>query len=329
MKEPVVVDSAEAFLSALDSIKGSQTVIPRFKGWPVFHVEIEGDRYQGTLTPKLMAGFVEFHEQVLRAYAEIRYGSPSLAKLTNLEKTELELIFQISKGSTDGKGPLDEVLNKIFSALPMNKMTGGQVTALLIVAVMCFAGYHVFSEWNQSDLEKARLAASHQAADTNAKIVGKLADVISSHNLPQEAVRMRDRATEGYRAIVIGAPDASSIDIQGHQYNADELDKIRAQEPPDRTRSERREDVYIEMVKRNPEYLSLTLRLPNEEYTFPGRVELSTFDPEKVNDLFDAIRDSKPIRLFHYSVQETDRIVRTSVLAVDDVTKPKEAAPRG
>lgn len=323
MKEPIVVDSAEAFLRALDSIKGGQTVVPRFKGWPVFHVKIEGDRYEGTLTPKLMIGFVEFHEQVLRAYAEIRYGSPSLAKLTNLEKAELDLIFQISKGSTDGEGPLDDILNKILSALPMNNMTGGQVTAFLIVAVLSFGGYHIFSEWNQTDLDKASLAATQHTADTNAKIVGKLADVISRNNLPAEAVRMRDRATEGYRAIVIGAPDASSIDIQGHQYNADELEKIRAQEPTDRSRAERREDVYIEMIKRTPEYLSLTLRLPNEEYTFPGRVELSTFDPDKVDDLFDAIRDSKPIRLFHYSVQEPDRIVRTTVLAVDDVTKSK------
>lgn len=321
MKEPTVVTNAETFLAAVNELKGSSLTVPRFDGWPSFHVEIEGDRYKGTMTPKLMLGFVEFHEQLMRAYAEIRYGSPVLTRLTGAEKAELDLVFQISKGCTDGKASLSDIINAILAALPMNKMSGAQVAAFLIVAVLSFGGYHVFSEWNETDLEKARLTAGQTTQDTNAKIIGKLADVISGNNMTTEAARVRDRASEGYRAIVSGAPDADSMEIQGHHYNADELEHIRAQEPKDRVRSERREDVYIEMVKRNNDYLSLTLRLPEEEYTFSGRVELSTFDPDKLDRLFDAIKHAKPIRLFHYGVMENGRILRTVVLAVDDISK--------
>ncbi|MFV3332188.1 hypothetical protein ACNFIA_14750 [Pseudomonas sp. NY15437] len=320
MKEAMIVDSAEAFLEAISAMKGNSVVLPIFKGWPNFHVEIEGDRYKGTLTPRLMMGLVEFHEQLLRAYAEVRYGSPVLTRLTHAEKAELDLIFEISKGCTDGKSPLDEFLNKILSALPMNKMSGGQVTAFLIVAVLSFAGYHVFSEWNANDLEKARFEADQKTAELNAKVVGKLADALAGNNFTTEAARVRDRASEGYRAIVSSAPDATSMEIQGQHFNADELEHIRAQEPKDRVRSERREEVLIEMIKRNQDYLALTLRLPEEEYSFPGRVELSTFDPDKLDRLFDAIKHAKPIRLFHYSVMENGRILRTSVLAVDDVS---------
>lgn len=324
MKEAVVVDSAASFLEVISSMRGHSATLPVFRGWPSFHVEIEGDRYRGTMTPKLMLGFVEFHEQLLRAYAEIRYGSPALTRLTVAEKTELDLVFQISKGCTDGKASLDEVINKLLAALPMSKMTGAQVATFLIVAVLSFAGYHVFSEWNANDLEKARLAASQAQGDVNARIAEKLADVIAGGSMTTEAARVRDRASEGYRAIVSAAPDADSMEIQGHHYNADELEHIRAQEPKDRVRSERREDLLVEMVKRNQDYLSLTLRLPGEEYTFPGRVELSTFDPEKIDRLFDAIKHNKPVRLFHFSVMENGRILRTAVLAVDDVTSSKK-----
>ncbi|MBC9743258.1 hypothetical protein IBL38_08150 [Pseudomonas syringae pv. syringae] len=327
MKDVVFVDSAEAFLGAIESMPDVDFVVPVFKGWPVFDVTIRGDRYEKTLTPKLMIGFIEFQDQLLRAYTELKYGSPSLQKLTQEEKDDLELIFQISKGSTNGQGGLDEALNKLLSALPMKKMSGGQVTAFLIVAVLSFAGYKVFVEWNQADLEKAKLASADKGAQTQTALVGKLAEALVSQKLPNEAVVAKERATEGYRSIIAGAPDASSIDIQGDHYNADELAMIRAQNVIPKSRLERREDVYIDMVKRHPTYLSLTLRLPGESYTFPGRVELDKFDQEKVNDLFDALRDASPLRVFHHSVEISGRITRTDVLAVDDVTSSSAPPP--
>lgn len=287
MSDVAVVDGPESFLAALDRIDFIGESFPVFKGWPNFDVKVDGDRYQGTLTPKLMAGLIEFQDQLLRAYAEIRYGSSSIGKLSAADKADLEIVLAITKGSTNGQGPLDDVLNKIISALPMNKMSGGNVTALLIIAVMCLAGYMVFSGWNQSDLEKAKISSAERQSAAQTILIGKLADALASKNLPPEAVAIKDRAAEGYRAIVAGAPDATSMDIQGEHFNADELEKIRTQEPQPKSRQERREDVYIDMVKRHPDYLSLTLRLPGSDYTFPGRVDLSKFDQGKVNQLFD------------------------------------------
>lgn len=326
MKDVVIVDGPDSFLNALNQIEDSDWVLPVFKGWPVFDVKVDGDRYKSTLTPKLMQGFIEFQDQLMRAYAEIRYGSSSLAKLSAAEKTELELVFKISRGSTNGQGPLDDAINRILSALPMNKMSGSQVTALLIVAVLCFAGYMVFTGWNHSDLEKAKLLSAEKESHAQNELVSKLADALASTRLPPEAVAIKDRAAEGYKAIVMGAPDASSIDIQGEHFNADELEKIRTQEAPSKVRKERREDVYIEMVKRHPDYLSLTLRLPGQDYTFPGRVDLAKFDQQKINQLFDALRDSSPLRIFHHSSEQKDRIMRTDVLAVDDVSTPRGMA---
>lgn len=327
MRDVFFIDSAEDFLRAVEAVEKGQIALPKFRGWPHFHVRVHGDRYKSTLTPKLMHGFIEFQEQMLRTYAEIRYGTASLQKVGSSEKDELELVFQITEGSTDGQGGLQEAINKILSALPMNKMSGGQVAALLIIVVLSFAGYKVFSEWSQVDLEKAKLTNASKANDTQAALVGKLAEALAQKDTPREALVAKERATEGYRAIVSGAPDASSIDIQADRYNADELDKIRAHENEPKVRVERREELYIEMVKRHPEYLSLTLRVPGQSYTFPGRVDLSRFDQGKINQIFDALRDAAPIRIFHHSSENRQRILRTDVLAVDDVSKPSPTAP--
>lgn len=316
MKSYVVVNSPDSFLEALAGVADETTALPRFKDWPIFDVAIEGERYHSTMTPRLMEGFIEFHSQLLRAYAEVRYGTPSLGKLTNLEKAELDLIFQISSGCTEGKGPLDDILNKLFSVLPMNKLSGAQIASLLIVVVLSAAGFYAFKEWLAYDLEKHRMSASQTVGDTNAKLVAKLVEALADKDLPEEGHRIRARSVEGYRAIARGAPDADGMDIQGEHYDAQDLQRVRDNEPADRFRAHRTDYVQIDMIKRTKNSLSLTLRLADHEYAFPGKVDLSTFAPQDVKTLFDSMRDSKSIRVQQFSVIESDEIVSTIILAV-------------
>lgn len=318
MKDTVLISGPEMFLDAVERIREGNGRLPWFKGWPNFQVAVEGERYESSMTPRLMAGFVEFHNQLLRTYAEARYGSPSLSRLTALEKAELDLIFEISSGCTEGKGPLDDFFNKLLATLPMNKMSGNHVAALLIISVLSYAGYHVFKEYTIADLEKARMAASQKSAETNAKLMSALIEVLADQSVPPEARRMRERAEEGYRAIVKGAPDATGMEIQGEYYDAQDLQRIRDRDPPTRVRGERVEDLYIEMIRRSEDSLSLTLRLPGEEYTFPGKVDLNVFNQADESRLFNAIRDVTPIRLAHFAVSEHDRIIKSSVLAVSN-----------
>lgn len=51
MKDVVFVDSAEAFLSAIESMSDVDFAVPVFKGWPVFDVTIRGDRYKRPSRP--------------------------------------------------------------------------------------------------------------------------------------------------------------------------------------------------------------------------------------------------------------------------------------
>jgi hypothetical protein len=316
MKDFVVVDSAQSFLSALAGISSGDAAIPRFKGWPIFHVSIEGERYHSTLTPRLMEGFVDFHDQLLRAYAEIRYGAPSLGRLTNLEKAELDLVFQISTGCTDGKGLLDDILNKLFSVLPMSKLSGAQTACLVTVIVLSFAGYIAFQEWTAYSTENHRIDVAASSDGKNAELISKLIQALADKELPVEAIRARSHAVEGYRSIAKGAPDATGMDIQGQHYDSQDLQRVRDNDPADRTRGPRTDDVYIEMIKRTKTSLSLSLRLTGHEYVFPGKVDLSTFAPQDVKTLFDSMRDSKKIRVQQFSVMEAGEIVSTSVLAV-------------
>ena len=324
MNEAVIIDSPESFLSAMQALSATGGNFPRFSGWPLFHVAIAGDRYHSTMTPRLMEGFVEFHSQLLRSYAEIRYGTPSLGRLTALEKAELDLVFSITTGCTDSKSLLDGFLNKLFSALPMNKLSGAQIALLVTVIALSAAGYLVFREWTAYSKEIHSLDIGADAKGVDAKLMAKLVDALASRDLPDEAVRARSHAVEGYRAIAKGAPDASGMDIQGEHYDAQDLQMVRDNEAPDRVRGQRTDDVYIDMIRRSKGNLSLTLRLSGHEYTFPGKVDLSTFAPQDVKLLFDSMRDSRTVRVQQFSVMEGDEIISTSVLAI--APQPSAAA---
>lgn len=316
MKESILVDGPESFLIALDKVAKEECLLPRFRGWPIFHVVIEGERYHGTMTPRLMEGFVEFHDQILRAYADVRYGSPSKGRLTNLEKAELDLVFSISKGCTDGKGPLDEILNKLFSVLPMNKLSGAQTALIVTVIVLSIAGYMTFKEWTALVTRTHQIEADSADKSQQARLAEVLAKALANKDLPDEGIRVRSHAVEGYRAIAKGAPDASGMEIQGEHYDAQDLQMVRDNEAPDRIREPRIDVLYIEMIKRTKASLSLTLKMVDSEYTFPGKVDLSTFAPQDIKVLFDSMRDSKPIKIQQFAVVEAGEIVSASVLAV-------------
>ncbi|MBN8237760.1 hypothetical protein JF541_01265 [Marinobacter hydrocarbonoclasticus] len=73
----------------------------KFNGMKGFSVKVEGSRYKSTVTPGLMRGLLELQDEIMRTVCELRFGVRDLRKLPDCDKQELELLFQISKGSSE------------------------------------------------------------------------------------------------------------------------------------------------------------------------------------------------------------------------------------
>lgn len=311
------VTDCETFLEALERIEDGLNVAISFDGWPNFDVKISGDRYNSTMTSRLMQGFIAYQEEVLRSYAEIKYGTSSLLRLTNEEKSALEIVFRIAQGSTEGDGNLDGIANRLLDKIPFHKMTPRQVALCLALTIGSVAGYFVFSEWQDTVREQQRLESQTQTETHYERLFQRFSEALTSPETPQEARRVHEHTQEGYKAIFAGAPDASSASVQGKSFSQEQMHEITSRESPTRQRLERHDSVIIESIKRTPEYLTLTLRLPEEETTFTGRIDLMSFTPESLPAVFDAFRDSTPIRFFHFATVEAGGIVKTQILAVD------------
>ena len=95
------------------------------------------------------------NEEIQRAFATIRYGSQNLQRLTNEDKQRLDIVFNISEGSSDAEGVTDKIINAVTGFLrdSMNGMTGWQkmLVVIAIVGAASTCGYHYISENSESE----------------------------------------------------------------------------------------------------------------------------------------------------------------------------------
>lgn len=108
-----------------------------FEGWPRLEIVVRGEEYNGTITPSLMAGFMEFQKAIYRTYALTRYNSVNINRLTNQEKDALELHIQVDKGSSKFTIDFQALLERFIDNV------GDKVTpeSLVIIALIVATGY--------------------------------------------------------------------------------------------------------------------------------------------------------------------------------------------
>ena len=124
----------------------------RFEGWPTLEILVKGEGYNGTITPSVMQGFIDFQKAIYRTFALTRYNSVNINKLTNDDKDALELWIRVDEGSSrfsiDFQGLLERFVDRV----------GDKVTpkSLVIIALIVATGYFGSSSY-KSYLEERRV----------------------------------------------------------------------------------------------------------------------------------------------------------------------------
>lgn len=99
----------------------SQDVEIKFDGWPSLTVRLKGEKYKSTITPSIMAGFIEFQKAIYRSYALSRYNSININKLTKEEREELEIRVKVEEGSSlfgvDFQAALEKFMENVSDKL--------------------------------------------------------------------------------------------------------------------------------------------------------------------------------------------------------------------
>lgn len=177
-----------------------------------FRIVIQGDRYKGTVPGELAKAIGELQEGLYKSAAFVLYGDTDTRRLTTEQKLAVELVFKVREGSTDLQSPIDGVVEIVKGALvDMDPILRAKVIVAIVAIVAGGALCWKMLEQN-ADIKKAEI--EQQLETTKEVEQTKRLTLFKDFALEHSAVAKFEQAsTEGGRAIVRSASDASSISI--------------------------------------------------------------------------------------------------------------------
>lgn len=138
------IDSEQAAWDALEglldgTIDGERATLDLTNlKWTQVRVKYEGKPFNQTVTASIMRGLIEYQNDVYRSAALILKEDGRVTRLTDLEKSQLELIFKVESGSSNLISSAKESLDAFGSAV--GKMTGKQVLIAVLTFLILFFG---------------------------------------------------------------------------------------------------------------------------------------------------------------------------------------------
>lgn len=284
-----------------------------FTGWPNIKVNVKGQRYENSLPSSLMEGFLTLQDELYRAFCIVKYNTPSTIYMTRAEKDALELVFCITKGSTDASAPADGFLNSLLDTAGnvMSNMDSRHKMAVLVAIVLAAGGAYAFKAHTDVELERIRAnkdieIASHKIesdklhANTVDKAIDALREkvrVAANQEAGEKGAEIAKHVNEGYTAVVRSAQDAETITVKNTVLDKEAIQSIAKQPKPERNRSNITQEYFIEGAKRNKGYISFNVTDVKTGQRFTMKVDSHQHNTDEINELFESLKTAKPVQV--------------------------------
>lgn len=221
-------DDAYRYLDAavqgeLGRLAGHLTAV-RFEGWPTLRIHVTGPKFDQSITPSMMHGFVELQRNLYRSYAIARYNSPSIRSLTKEERKALEIEIRVEGGSSDFEVDLTELLGKMIE-LVGGRMDSMHLLILLLGIATLFGGHSAFRIYLQTrkEIREREIANEDRRAHLDAlRFAGeqetRRAAIISALVERNPQMDNLERAAHDAKTALVksvGRADANDAEIQG------------------------------------------------------------------------------------------------------------------
>lgn len=134
-----------------------------FGEWPNLKFKLSGKKFNKSLTPSVMKGFVDMQHQINKSYALVKYGIPDPRKLSKEEKEALEIEVTVEQGSSLIEVNIDGFLTKITHEL-VGKMSPQDVVVTVLGVALIWGGVTLFKKFLDNRKE-VRLAETKKESD--------------------------------------------------------------------------------------------------------------------------------------------------------------------
>ncbi|WP_272683056.1 hypothetical protein [Providencia sp. PROV140] len=147
LKEDIIaIKSEDEVFRYLEKYSEGEAIPSNIKldGWPNLTFRLTGEKFQGSITPSVMKGFVEMQQQVNRAYASLRYNDPD-KRLSKEERESIEIVIIVAAGSSIINVDFDGLLEYIGKEL-IDKMTPQEIIITILGTAVIWGGVTVFKK---------------------------------------------------------------------------------------------------------------------------------------------------------------------------------------
>ena len=215
-KDPIelTITSADEAWSWLEAALRNQPIPPigemKFEGWPKLTFNVKGRDWDSSVPARIMGPLLEYHRDLQRAYANVRYGAPASQRLRDDERDQLELVVKVGQGSSDFVAELAKQF-AIFAAEAGKKMSSTQLVVLVLGLALTFTAPELYKQYvakRQAETDAVKTVQLSQEETKRAEILAdafKAAselmtaknDRLETENRILKAMRPADRISNG------------------------------------------------------------------------------------------------------------------------------------
>lgn len=306
-----------------------------FDGWPNLEIIVKGEGYQGTITPSIMKGFIEFQTAIYRTYALANYNSVNVNKLTREEREALELYISVNEGSS--RFNIDvQALMENFVARVGDKVTPESLVKIALIVSVAYFGSSITKTYIedrrltriselQSEERIAELETRQYADELDVRRMEILAE--ATRDEPR-ASNIREYADDAQRSLVKSVRHVDESSIGGLTLEGDT-----AQELTKNARREAKEirldGLYRVRVVDASQIDVFRIRISNEANgdEFIATVQDETLDNRHREAIREAEWAKQPVRLSINARVLGDEIRQATVISAEPVEPSQLASP--
>jgi hypothetical protein len=190
--------------------------------WPVLHFKVEGNRFHSSVNTKMMAAFIDLQNNIYRIYGKMQYNLASGRILTNEDKSALEMMVELSPGSSEIKINFELLAQKLIEGA-VNKMEGRHFVILGIAGFLCWSSSSIINGYIFSQTEQKKIEAQISLTKEETRrleIMREAAGVV-----PYVGIN-KMMSEDVFNKILKGSLQADSITIGGHTFNKKQVEQL-------------------------------------------------------------------------------------------------------
>lgn len=299
-KTPFIISSETTAWQALERLTDSDEDLGeiQFEGWPEVALKFTGERYSASLPSSLMRQVSEIQTVINRSYGRAAYQGDARS-IKHAERDDLELVYEVRKGSTELKADATGLLNRLGDAMskPDTQKSAGRT--LVLLAIILTGGVVISNlSSDRKDIEIKRLELLQRAIEKSPEI--------------KDATPEFQRV---YRDIVTAASDADQITIGSRRITSTEISEIAGAQKGASQRVDLNGKYKVSSIRRFAKHCLIDVLLPGGD-SIRARVAFEKFPVDALTTVSVAIAKNSTIKLSITAMRHKDGYSNGRVTAI-------------